>query len=322
MLVHRPQGPMLVLGMLLAAGVVHAEIVERSVLYTLNDANNTQCEGFIAYDNDLQNVPGVAIIHQWQGLGSTEQQHARDLAAQGYVGFAVDMYGVGCRGQPCGPDTSRWLRENPDELRERARRGLEVLAEQPDVNSALLGANGYCFGGTVVLEMARAGLALVGVSSFHGGLLPLTGDSAIPQDIAVQVHTGDLDPITANELPQLEQELRDAELLRWGTYNYGNCAHGWTDPNSNNYREREGTEAHASMFVFYAQIFRGPDFAVVGAKTGGNASATSHVALGKGHKDALGHSPSSPLEAVQSELAAARKEIVALRAQLAASDMP
>ena len=140
---------------------------------------------------------------------------------------------------------------------------------------------------------------------------PLVGDSAIPQSIAVQVHTGDLDPITENELPQLEQELRDAELSRWGTYNYGNCAHGWTDPNSNNYREREGTEAHDSMFVFYGQIFSGPDYTARRA----NASAASRIE--SGHKTALTYSRASPLEVAQSQLATARKEIAALRAQLA-----
>jgi dienelactone hydrolase len=303
---------MLPIGALLLASSASAEIVERSVTYTLNDDNRTVCEGFLAFDTSIVvDAPGVAIIHQWQGLGSTEKQHARDLAAKGYVGFAVDMYGAGCRGQPCGPDTSRWLRENPEELRARAQRGLEVLVEQPVVNSELLGANGYCFGGTVVLEMARAGLPLVGVSSFHGGLLPLTGDTAIPEQIAVQVHTGDLDPITEDELPSLEQELRDAELLRWGTYNYGNCAHGWTDPNSNNYREREGTEAHDSMFVFYSQIFTGPDATNTGQR---NVSVTAGFA--EGHRAALGYVGVSPLAAAQADLASAREEIAELRAQL------
>jgi dienelactone hydrolase len=305
---------LLLAAILLLALTARAEIIERSLMYSLNDENNTVCEGFIAYDDDLDAAPGVAIVHQWQGLGSTEEQHARDLAARGYVGFALDMYGVGCRGQPCGPDTSRLLRDNPEMLRDRARRGLEVLAEQDFVDPDLLGANGYCFGGTVVLEMARAALPLVGVSSFHGGLLPLLGDSAIPARIAVQVHTGDLDPITENELPTLEQELRDAELSRWGTYNYGNCAHGWTDPNSNAYREREGTEAHDSMFVFYSQIFSGPDPELLSTN-----SRNATAAVDEGHTAALEERQGgSPLAAAHAELVKAHKEIAALRAAAAA----
>ena len=54
---------------------------------------------------------------------------------------------------------------------------------------------------------------------------------------------GDLDPITANELPSLEDEVREAGLVRWGTYNYGNCAHSWTDPSSGAYREVRRTRA-------------------------------------------------------------------------------
>lgn len=244
------------------------------------------------------------------GLGNTEKQHARDLAARGYVGFAVDMYGVGCRGNPCGPAESRKLRENPLILRSRAAASLETLSKQEFVDAKLLGANGYCFGGTVVLEMARAGLPVMGVASFHGGLLPLIGDTAIPRNIAVQVHTGDLDPITANELPAFETEVRGAGLTRWGAYNYGNCAHGWTDPNSGSYREREGTEAHDSMFVFYSQVFRGP---AMGDSTR-NDSVVSTV-LSEGHNASLEHIIStSPLAMVQAELASARHEIEALRA--------
>jgi hypothetical protein len=221
-------------------------------------------------------------------------------------------YGVGCRGNPCGPAESRRLRENPLILRSRAAASLDVLGDQAFVDSNALGANGYCFGGTVVLEMARAGLPVMGVASFHGGLLPLTGDTVIPRNIAVQVHTGDLDPITANELPSLESEVRAAGLERWGAYNYGNCAHGWTDPNSGSYRQREGTEAHDSMFVFYSQVFKGPAVADANA-TRSSSNATKK--LSEGHNTSLEHIVrTSPLAMAQAELAAARREIAALRA--------
>jgi dienelactone hydrolase len=182
----------------LLCALAHAEIVEETLRYALTD--EITAEGFIVYDTEWTSAPGVLIVHQWQGLGTTEQQHARDLARRGMVGFAADLYGEGCRGQPCGPQMAGFLREHPVEMRARAQRSLQVLTDQAFVNGAQVGANGYCFGGTVVLEMARASMPLAGVVSFHGGLLPLIGDTTIPQDIAVQVHTGDLDPITANEL--------------------------------------------------------------------------------------------------------------------------
>ena len=244
---------LLLAAILLLALTARAEIIERSLMYSLNDENNTVCEGFIAYDDDLDAAPGVAIVHQWQGLGSTEEQHARDLAARGYVGFALDMYGVGCRGQPCGPDTSRLLRDNPEMLRDRARRGLEVLAEQDFVDPDLLGANGYCFGGVMVLELARTGQMLA-VASFHGELGNITSqdDDRFSAGAAVQVHHADLDFLGAAGLLGLEDELRSQKVAVWQTAKYGNVEHGWTDPTSAKYNDQAAQQAHASMRHFYA----------------------------------------------------------------------
>jgi len=208
------------------------------------------------------------------------------------------MYGKDCRDRPCGPDAAALLRADAPELRRRAAVGLSVLLDMAVVDSSRVGANGYCFGGTVVLEMARAGMELSGVVSFHGGLEPLAADSTIPAGTAVQIHTGDLDPITENDLGDMMDEMRDAGLGYWAAFVYGNSAHGWTDPvrrtfgaalvrvchlsvcsqNSAAYREREGTEAHEIMFSFYSDTF-GPAGQPSNALPA-NISAAHRAALG------------------------------------------
>ena len=246
--------------------------------------------------------------------------HVRDLAERGFVGFAIDMYGEGCRGQPCGPDMATYLRaENPTELRRRAERGLQVLAEQAFVNSAQIGANGYCFGGTVVPEMARAAMPVVGVVSFHGGLVPLFGDSTIPADIAVQVHTGDLDPITENDLDDMNEEMRSSGLTYWSAFIYGNCAHGWTDPNSGAYRQREADESHEIMFKFYPDVFNPPE-SKVGPHRLANVSSTNYTE--QGHVQALDvarvvSAATSPLEKERQEHAKTKAALAAAQAALA-----
>jgi len=254
------------------------------------------------YDTDWTDAPAVIVVHQWLGLGDTEKMHARDLAARGVVGFAIDMYGAGCRGQPCGPDMATFLRvENPQELRRRAGRGLEVLKGKEFVDVSSLGANGYCFGGTVVLEMARAGMDLGGVVSFHGGLVPLLGDSSIPPNIAVQVHTGDLDPITENDLDDMNEEMRSSQLEYWASFIYGNCAHGWTDPASAVYRQREGEEAHEIMFGFYPEVFNPPESTLSSLTAPRNSTVAqrNYTEMPQGHAQSLRALPSaavSPLE--------------------------
>jgi hypothetical protein len=103
-------------------------------------------------------LAGVMVVHNRDGLEETEKLRARELAERGMVGFAIDMTGKGCRGDPCARDAIAMLRADPELLRARALAGLDLMANQAFTNSALLGANGYCFGGTVVLEMARVGM--------------------------------------------------------------------------------------------------------------------------------------------------------------------
>src|ERR1700680_2499585 len=62
------------------------------------------------------------------------------------------------------------LRNDPQTLRARGRAALATLAALPQVDPTRLGAIGFCFGGSVVLELARDGADLAAVVSFHGVL--------------------------------------------------------------------------------------------------------------------------------------------------------
>jgi dienelactone hydrolase len=291
-------------------------IEERSLLYTAGLGLDTrQYEGFLVLPDSLSNhtvttagtgrnhepptrlLPGVLIAHQWMGLGATERTRARELAREGFVAFALDVYGVGCRDRPCGPETMAALNSDPEELRRRALSGLAQLTSVPGVDPRAIGANGYCFGGTTVLELARTGAALQGLVTFHGGLAPLDADSLLPpQDpsadsgstMAVQIHTGDLDPITHNDLAPLVSELRAAGVTNWQTMVYGECAHGWTDPANGSYKAREGAEAHRTMLRFYADLFQRPLLQEAGA-----ASAAAGVDHGIYSSASAGLPPAS-----------------------------
>ena len=86
--------------------------------------------------------PGVLVAHQWHGLGPTEREHARELAAAGFVGFAADLYGADCRGADCGVAASQQLRQDPPLLRARLARALGVLSELPYADGGRLAVNG------------------------------------------------------------------------------------------------------------------------------------------------------------------------------------
>ena len=99
---------------------------------------------------------------------------------------------------------------------ERLQYGLRLLTsmkEGPAVNVSGLAANGYCFGGLMVLELARLGApGLVGVSSFHGELANLTTQANDKVAAAVQVHHADLDFQGPTALLSFEDEMRSQNV--------------------------------------------------------------------------------------------------------------
>lgn len=218
--------------------------------------------GFLAHDERAGDRPGVLVVHGGAGLDAHARDRARRLAALGFVAFACDMYGDGVAGDrarilACIAD----LRGTPGRLAERARAGLAVLAARPGVGGRLA-AVGYCFGGTTVLEMARAGLALSGVVSVHGGLE--TSRPAEPGAIGAKVLVchGARDP----HVPPAHVQAFMAEMDRagadWQLIAYGRAMHGFTHEHAVErpspgvaYDAAADARSSAAIQAFLAEIF-------------------------------------------------------------------
>jgi dienelactone hydrolase len=142
-------------------------------------AGDTVLKGYLAYDDSIQGRrPGILVVHEWWGHNAYARKRARMLAELGYTALAVDMYGEGKQAAHPG-DAGKFASEVKQNLplaKERFMAAMELLKQQPTVDSTHIAAIGYCFGGGIVLEMARAGLDLDGVVSFHGSLGTTTGD--------------------------------------------------------------------------------------------------------------------------------------------------
>ncbi|MGA2152580.1 MAG: dienelactone hydrolase family protein, partial [Geobacteraceae bacterium] len=159
----------LIMAVLIATGA-QAEVRTEQIEYKHGD---TLLEGFLAYDDTVTGKrPGVLVVHEWWGLNDYAKRRAEQLAQLGYVAFCLDMYGKGkvtADPKVAGEWASVFRNDRPMG-RAQAAAGPEVLKSRPQVDPARIAAIGYCFGGTVVLEMARSGADLKGVVSFHGGL--------------------------------------------------------------------------------------------------------------------------------------------------------
>lgn len=113
-------------------------------------------------------APGILVVHDWMGLGPYARRRADELAGLGYVALAVDMYGGGKQANDnteAAQLAGDLKKGDRAELLRRATAALETLAGLPQVDTNRLAAIGYCFGGTVVLELARSGAPLRASSS-------------------------------------------------------------------------------------------------------------------------------------------------------------
>ena len=160
------------------------------------------CRGFVAYDDTASGKrPGVLVFHEGLGLGEHIIERTRRVAKLGYVALAADMFGD--RRQARDLEDMRRLvgdlRNDPTKLRARARAALATLGSLPQVNATRLCAIGFCFGGSVVLELARDGADLKAVVSFHGVLA--TKAPALPGKVnaSVLVLTGANDRLAPPE---------------------------------------------------------------------------------------------------------------------------
>ena len=137
---------------------------------------STLLEGFFCHDDSRPGpLPGLLIAHDWSGRGEFVERKARRLAWHGFATFALDMFGKGKRGttnEECARHSSvpscRIARCSPAALPRRS----PPSKGYPEVDTRRVAAMGFCFGGMCVLDLARSGADVRGVTSFHGHLKP------------------------------------------------------------------------------------------------------------------------------------------------------
>jgi dienelactone hydrolase len=253
--------PLLLL--MLAAAGAQAGLVEKPVIY---QHAGVTLEGFHVYDDaKTGRRPAVLVIHQWTGLSDYEKRRSRQLAEMGYNVFAADIYGQGVRPQPpeSGKEAGKY-KSDRSLFRGRLMAALEVLKSDERTDTKRVAAIGYCFGGTGVLEMARAGADVAGVVSFHGGLDAAT-DMAAPKGgvkAKVLVLHGAVDPYVPREQVAAFEDEMTAAGADWQLVSYGGAVHSFThkeaggDPSKGAaYDEKADRRSWQAMKSFFAEIF-------------------------------------------------------------------
>ena len=222
-----------------AIAPLQAAVVGKEVSYQTGD---TVMKGYLAYDDALTGKrPGILVVHEWWGHNSYARKRAEMLAGLGYTAMAVDMYGGGKTADH--PDNAgkfaTAVRQNQDMMQARFNAARHYLNSHETVDPELNAAIGYCFGGSVVLGMARSGADLDGVVSFHGGLdgLPPVADKVTAK---ILVANGADDPFVSKESIELFKKEMETAGADFEFIDYPGARHSFTNPEANVFGEKFG----------------------------------------------------------------------------------
>nr|WP_246432372.1 dienelactone hydrolase family protein [Xanthomonas theicola] len=222
--------------------------------------------GLLVYDDGKQDKrPGLVMVPNWRGVNDAAIGKAKQLAGDDYVVLVADVYGKGKRpandteaGQFAGA-----LKKDPATLRARALKAVEVLKAQAGsapLDASRIGAVGFCFGGSTVLELVRAGAPLDGVVSLHGGLATLAPAAAGSAKTPLLVLNGaDDKSVSRDDIATFEQEMNRAGA-DWQFVNFSGAVHCFAEADANSppgcaYNARAARRAYRMLEDFFEERF-------------------------------------------------------------------
>jgi dienelactone hydrolase len=259
-----------ILGALLALSIaVPAAAAVKEEPVTYKDGETTM-KGVIVYDADRQGKrPGIVMVHEWWGITKHIHNEARDFASQGYTAFIADMYGdakTADNPKDAGALSSAVMK-NPKTMESRFNAAREQLAKHPTVDAARIGAVGYCFGGAVVLNMARAGADLAGVAGFHASLglnTPAPAPGSVKAKILIL--NGADDPFVKKEQYATLKADLDAAKAQYRVIEYPGAVHAFTNPEATEigkkfnlplrYDAKANEQAKAEASKFFVEVLK------------------------------------------------------------------
>ncbi len=233
----------------------------RTVSY---EADGLECIGHLAVPDGDGKRPAILVSHEGGGFDEHARNTANRIATElGYVAFALDYFGGG---KPIAGDQVMGrivgLMQAPQRIRALANAGLTQMLTEERADATRVGAIGFCFGGTMSLELGRSGADVKAIVGFHSGLSnPSPGDE---QHFVgkVVVCVGDADPLIPTEQrAAFEAEMR-ATTVDWQLHLFGGVGHSFTNPAADgtrmaaiNYHEPSAKRSWKVMVDLFAETF-------------------------------------------------------------------
>lgn len=226
--------------------------------------SQTILEGYCAFDSTVSGKrPVILIAHDWSGCNEFVCNKADKLAELGYIGFAIDMYGKGIKGETKEEKMAliKPFMEDRKLLAKRMYSALTTAKQLEHADTSHIAAIGFCFGGLCVLDLARSGADLRGVVSFHGLLFPPPQHKNEKIQAKILALHGQDDPMVPAEQVAAFQAEMTAAHVDWQMHIYGGTMHAFTNPQANDpgfgtvYKAIADQRSWMAMKDFFAEIF-------------------------------------------------------------------
>ena len=196
-------------------------------------ADGASLVSYIVYDDSAKTKrPAVLVVPEWWGLNDYPKMRARELAKLGYVALAVDIFGDGKIAD--NPDSAgAWAKTfymHPEKAKARIDAAIAKVKTYPQVDTANIGAIGYCFGGGILINTARLGDELKAIVSFHGSLLGTPAKKELLKTKLLVLH-GNADPFVNPQVAQFKKQM-DSIGADYKFIGYDSATHAFTNPAS------------------------------------------------------------------------------------------
>jgi len=241
------------------------KLKEETVSYKVDSLS---MNSYVVYDENIEGKrPAVLVIHEWWGLNDYAKRRARQLAELGYIAMAVDMYGNGRMGNDptAAQNLAMPFYQNPQMAKTHFDAALEKLKAFAQTDASKIAGIGYCFGGGVLLNLARMGEPLNAVVSFHGSLIGTPADKNLTKAEILVCH-GDADPFVPKEQVEQFKKQMDSIGKAYTFKAYPGALHAFTNPDATElgkkfnlpiaYNAAADTASWNDMKDFFARIFK------------------------------------------------------------------
>lgn len=258
--------PLLALSLLVLGhvGAASAAMVARPVQWT---DQGVTFKSVLVYDDAVAaKRPGVLMVPNWYGINDMAVAKAKEIAGKDYVILLTDMYGGDIRpkGESEAGAAVKPLYADRGIMRRRVSRAfaeLQAQAKTAPIDTTRLAAIGFCFGGSAVLDLARAGAKVAAVVSFHG--LLSTDDPKLASNIHARVlalNGADDANVPPEQRTAFEDEMRGGHV-DWASEDFGGAVHCFTEKEATTttgncrYDAKVARRAYAAMRAWLTEAF-------------------------------------------------------------------